>query len=198
MFEIECMEAEAREFREELWKVAEDETLDRRGFSKSSVLPRLRVATIAAALVLASGLPLSLDQDRPFHGFQSEVAVITSTESDILQALRESLSNHNTGRVVLSMELPNSDTARIGTAAASQLPVIQPTEAAKPVVFEKVAVLRAREDIVAEAMKETPTSEPAKTAAASEPSVEEVISLIQVGQRALRVSEPAVMVISIK
>jgi hypothetical protein len=180
MMEAECMEAEAREFRERLWSAALREVSGARAKPlKERIFSCVRVVSLSAVFVLAAGLPLSIDQDRPFYGFQAEsVALLTSTEGEILSALRESLSNRNTGTVVLSIELPEapviSDEPRPGVAAARTTPI--PARAPAVKIVEKAP-------------------EPAPVPAQTGPTVEEVLSLIEVGQRALRVSEPAVRIV---
>jgi hypothetical protein len=193
--EIECMEAEAREFRHELWRAAEDDACARRGTSGVTIALGFRVAALAAVLVMASGLPLSIDQDRPLF-FSSEVAVLTSTESDILQALRENLSSRNSGRVFLSIELPETDaevTAVQGSASASEAPAPESPMPA-PRVVRTVVIER----IIPQEIEEEKTSAASQEQPPAGPSADDVISLIQVGQKALRVSEPAVRIIPVR
>jgi hypothetical protein len=200
--EIECMEAEAREFRTELWRVVEGESMGvpRRPL-KSVILGRLGVVALACLLVMSSGLPLSMDQDRPFQGFSdTSVALLTSAESDILNALRESLSSLNASRVLLSIEM--EDAARDGlpsleangAALALEPPKLEPAALEPQVrvvrVFEKAEVENA-----ASADERLKGDAPPAQAEAGH-TAEEVISLIQVGQQALRISEPAVRIVA--
>jgi hypothetical protein len=188
IMEIGCMEAETREFREELWEKAENEAarIPERSLKKT-LFCCLKVASLSAVFVLAAGLPLSTEQDRVFYGFQPDsIALLTSTESDILNALRETLSNRNTGTVVLSIELPDSielpAQASPGAAAA---------ETERPA--RRAPAVRIAETAAAPSAA-IPASEPKEQ---ESPTVEEVISLIQIGQRALRVSEPAVTIMPV-
>jgi hypothetical protein len=184
------MEAEAREFRSELWQAAAlseaDET--HKPFT-ARILFGARVSLLAAIMLMAGGLPLSMDQESRFQGFQeNSLVLLTSTESDILGALRENLSNRNAGRVLISVELPErKQDEKDGKNAAS-------AEEAGP---ERMEVLPAETK-----NEERPAANEALNAkapdAAEEPTVEEVISLIQVGQRALRVMEPAVKVLPVQ
>jgi len=194
LMEVECMEAEAKGFREELWSIACDEAEGRvRRPIRARIFTALRVSALASVLVLSAGLPLATEQDAPRTGFGftgNSVAVLTSTEGDILDALRESLSNRNAARVVLTISREEDDS----------LP-------AQPAGAAAAAVRPARPSVAAPAKADSPASEqittknsesrqePAGRASAREPSVEEVISLIQVGQRALRISEPAVRIL---
>lgn len=192
MMEIECMEAETREFREQLWETAAGEAAGKRlrPLGKT-VFAYARVIALSALFVLVTGLPLSIDQDRPFYGFQAEsLELLTSTEGNILAALRENLSSRNTGTVVLSIELPPPDTApeapRPGEASARTVP--QRRRAAVVKVLEEAPQMTQADQ---EEKKDTPAK------AEDGPSIEEVLSLIQVGQRALRVSEPAVRIVPV-
>lgn len=196
LMEIECMEAETRGFREDLWKTVEDEACS---VPKASLSSRIfflsRVAVISLIIVMAVGIPLAVEQDRPFGGFDAaSIAVLTSTESEILGALRNSLSSANEGRVLLSVEVgetPVSPPAPTGAAMASEERVDEEPEQTQPErrVERPIPQQRQRVEIV--------KIEPAQpeTRTKSEPSVEEVLSLLQIGQKALRISEPAVRVI---
>lgn len=196
LMEIECMEAEAKGFREELWDIAAHEAEGRvRRPLRESLYLSLRVAVLASVLVLSAGFPLSMDQDAPFKGFSgNSVAVLTSTESDILDALRASLSNRNADRVVLTLERTEEEEPakrQSGAAAADDWSSRAPVAARAAVRSERIAKSKDLQG----AGKGTAPASPAKQTAAKEPSVEEVISLIQVGQRALRISEPAVRIL---
>jgi len=193
LMEVECMEAEAKGFREELWSIAAEEAEGRvRRPIRARIFTALRVSALASVLVLSAGLPLATEQDAPRAGFGftgNSVAVLTGTEGDILDALRESLSNRNAARVVLTISREEDDSLSAqpaGAAAAS----VRPARA--------IAAAPAKADGPASAQttkNSESRQESAGRASAREPSVEEVISLIQVGQRALRISEPAVRIL---
>ncbi|MDL2264025.1 hypothetical protein LJC31_05175 [Synergistaceae bacterium OttesenSCG-928-I11] len=185
LMEIECMEAETQGFRDDLWKTVEAEA---NGYPVRSRISKVffaaRVAAVSLVFVMAVGLPLSVDQDRPFQGFNVEsLALLTSTESEILSALRHSLSSANEGRVILSVEIPEerSETSVTQGAAMAEEERAEEVPVARP-VLRNPAPQRPRVEVVA---AETPQKREG-------PSVEEVLSLIQVGERALRLSEPAV------
>lgn len=190
LMEVECMEAETRTLREDIWRAAEAEA----GCAKRVPLKQRawlwgKVAAIAAVFVLAAGIPLSIDQDRPFQGFSSDsVALLTSTEAEILSALRDTLSQQNEGRVILAVEIDDRSPAlqpvARGAALASEPRETTPARRAVPSVGGQRAPSVRVEPL-------PPRQEPV----GKEPSVEDVISLIQVGQRALRASESAVRVI---
>lgn len=196
LMEIECMEAETRSFRDDLWRAIESEA---NAVPKRSPISRVfflsRVAAISIIIVLAVGLPLAVEQERPFGGFDvGSVAVLTSTESEILSALRSSLSDANEGRVLLSVEMgenPAAPPVPAGVAMAAEERVDDVPPENNPVRRqERPAPQRTtRVEIVA--------TEPVGTGSTAQegPTVEEVLSLLQIGQRALRISEPAVRII---
>ncbi|MDR3333073.1 MAG: hypothetical protein LBT08_10645 [Synergistaceae bacterium] len=178
LMEIECMEAEARGLKDDLWRTVENETLGSRQQAPSFILGVFRVSAVAAAMVMAAVLPLSVDQDRPLQSFEMEsIEILTSTESEILSALRQTLSSRNRGAVTFSVEIP------------ADLPVekksVSVASAAEP---HRIA---GRKSDAAD--KAEPRMEPEEVSP-REPTLEDVISLIQVGQRALRASEPAVSI----
>jgi hypothetical protein len=186
LMEIECMEAETRGFRDDLWRTAEAEANGRPARSRvSSVCFCARVAVISLVFVMAAGLPLSIDQDRPFRGFDTEsVALLTSTESEILSALRQSLSSANRGRVILSVELPEERSEPRGATGAAMAGDGRTEEAfvARLVSHDEASQRTSVEIVAAEVPAEME----------GEPSVEGILSLIQIGERALRTPEPAV------
>lgn len=199
LLEIECMEAETKGFREELWSIAAREAVGQvRRPLREKLFSSLRVVALASVMVMAIGFPLSMDQDAPFRGFSNNsVALLTSTESDILDALRESLSNQNASRVILTIERTEGERPekiQRGAAAAEDWPDRVP--AARIPAVRNVKSPGPENLARAEEGKGTAAASPAtQVVAAKEPSVEEVISLIQVGQRALRISEPAVKIL---
>jgi hypothetical protein len=179
--EIECMEAETRGLREDLWKAVETEAELRAGRPvRRTLLAGVRVSAIAALIVLASVLPLSVDQDRSFDAYSGDsIELLTSSESEILNALRQALSGGNSGTIVLSV------------GGSEESPVISGLASAEVRTARATAPSPA---VVPEA--DLPPAAPAESEAAlpREPSADEVISLIQVGQRALRRSERGISI----
>jgi hypothetical protein len=176
--EAECLEAETKGLREKLWVAAEEEVGARecKTFALSS-LTLLKISALAMTMVLTAVIPISLDPEA--HGGVSvsmeSIALLSRTESDIINALRESLSNGNSGRVVISVEMPDESLPPVQSGAALA------SEVTRPVT----------RSVVAEVAQSAPVVE---EIGARRPSVDEVISLIQVGQKALRTSEPGVRV----
>ena len=178
--EAECLEAEAKWLREKLWRAAEN---DAGGAEKIKGIPRvltlLKVVMLAMVMVLTAVLPISTDTVpvlRDTAYVPETFEFLTSEESDIINALRKSLSSGNRGTAVLTAEMPKETVpaavAKRGAAAASEM---------EPAVNEMIeAAHEAAEEIIAEPPRR--------------PSADEVIALIQVGQRALRVSESGIKI----
>jgi hypothetical protein len=188
--EVECLEAEARGLREKLWSAVEEEALGvgRRGIGYSAFMV-FKAVSLAMVIVLAAVFPLSLDPEsnvsRSFDQIES-IAMLTSAESDIINALRESLSGSNSGRVVLTVEITENVPVPVEERGAAMASEIVQTAPKRSNVVNVTKISPGDE----EKKEEVPVFPQARR-----PSVEEVISLIQVGQRALRVSEPGVKLV---
>ncbi|MDR1651975.1 MAG: hypothetical protein LBR87_09330 [Synergistaceae bacterium] len=183
LMEIECLEAETKSCREELWKAAEHESARDAGRAGPYLERAVKVLALASAMVLTAVIPLSTEAERSAASFAvpgESLALLSSVESDIINALRESLSDANRGRVLLTVELPQ------------ETPEPQKLRGAAAAAERKTQTeVSAQQDAPrgTEAVPEVPGT------AGRRPSVDEVISLIQVGQRALRMPEPAVRVV---
>lgn len=178
LMEIECMEAEAKGLRDDLWAAAEAEASGRRLRSgRARAFFVMRVALITAIFVVSLSIPLSVDQDRPFRAFDlGTIELLSRSESELISALRQSLSEANEGRSIVTVEVrPAPAPAANARGAAS---------AAERRQERRVRVVRADEQ------KPTETAEERRS-----PSIEEVLSLMQIGERALRMPETAVKVI---
>jgi hypothetical protein len=174
--EADCLEAETKGLREELWCVITEECLETKTRVFGGMIIRtLEAAVLALVLVMAAVIPLSVDPDAkpetsaaPFES----LALLTSVESDIINELRRNLSSANSGRVVLTVEIPEKSSVPVvqrGAAMASEAVVSVPP----PVQENKTA--------------DNPESR--------HPSADEVISLIQIGQRVLRVPDSMIRII---
>jgi hypothetical protein len=174
LIEADCLEAETRGLREELWRAAAEEGSDRKTHSYGGMIfQALKVGMLAFVIVMTAVIPLSVDPEaRPEIAAAplESVALLTSAESDIINALRESLSSANNGRVVLTVEIPEKSPASVGQRGSA---------------MASEATVEAEEDETAEGAE----------AERRYPSADEVISLIQVGQRVLRVPDSAIRIV---
>jgi hypothetical protein len=186
--EMECMEAESKGLELELWRLSEEEAS-----AGSSVrfgqraLSCLKITSLAMVIVLAAVIPLATERETGLADFAAPagtVSLLTSTEKDIIDALRQSLSNANRGRILMTVEIPEPaapNPSERGAAAAAERPASAPA-------------VRAVAKVDDPGPPAPEVSAPPEVAAQVRPSADEVISLIQVGQRALRVSEPAITI----
>ena len=184
LMEAECLEAETKGLNEKLWSVARDEALDVPDQSMlHSVFATVKITVLAMAIVLSAVIPVSLDPESgpgvlEFASRDESIVLMSSVENDIINALGESLAGGNRGSAAASVDIPQEVTAAEsdrGAAMAAERPRPAPIIAAQPP--EPVEV---REEEVMPARRL---------------SAEEVISLIQVGQRALSSSERGVIIV---
>jgi hypothetical protein len=183
LIEADCLEAETKGLREKLWCAAAEEYSGAKARIRGGMILRtLKVGALAFVIVMTAVIPLSVDPEAKTEIAAApleSIALLTSAESDIINALRESLSSANSGRVIVTVEIPEKSpvpAGRRGAAMASETPVSVKPDGAE-------AIIKAEEDNAAEAEEER------------HPSVDEVISLIQVGQRVLRVPDSAIRII---
>ena len=184
--EAECLEAETKGLREKLWDAVEDEALGapvrRMAYSTFSML---KIAILSMVMVLTAVIPISFDPESEsgileFLPQRESIVLLSSTESDIIDALRKSLSSGNSGKLVISVEIPEeAGTAESGRGTA--------------MAAERIKPAPKNTSAVSMGYPQGQVKEEEKTA--RRPSADEVISLIQVGQRALRSSEPGVVVV---
>jgi hypothetical protein len=183
LIEVDCLEAETKGLREKLWNVVAEEGFETkaRGFG-GTIFRTLKVAAVALVIVMTAVIPLSVDPEAnpEITAAPAEsLALLTSVESDIINALRESLSSANNGRVVLTVEIPEKPpipAEQRGAAMASDAPV---------------SVKRTETETIAEAEGDETTEQTTQR----HPSADEVISLIQVGQRVLRAPDSAIKIV---
>lgn len=178
LMEAECLEAEARGLREDMWKAADASV---RGEAPVSTMSRialaLRVAAVTFVMIAAFDLPLSTDQDRPFE-MHGEVALLTSSEADILNALRSSLSSGNRGDRVVVLQVPAQE-----ERPTPRIRQTRPAAASERIAAPEKKAVEAPEKEIKAAQEER------------EISVEDVLALVQVGERALHISNAGVRVL---
>lgn len=173
LMEAECLEAETRGLREDMWQAAGEEAGAERRSRGARASMLLRVAAAALVMLVTLDLPLSLDQDRPFDPMGG-VAVLTSSEAELLNALRTTLSSGNRGIAAITFEAaPQRDEVK----ASAPIRRTRSASAAEKKAVSEVQTV----DTQAERPREL--------------SVEDVLSLVQVGERALHISDAGVRVI---
>lgn len=175
LMEAECLEAELKSAREEIWAMAVADPKPQFP-SLGTVLRRfLRVSTASLALLFALVLPLSSDSEKRYGSVAGSIAEgrfawVTLDEGQLLDSLRRDLSENNRGRV-------------------AEVPAIVPT---RPAVQVSAGAKEASLPIAKEARRKSDTTGEGNNKEAI--PADRVLSLIQAGQRAIRVGEPAVRV----
>ena len=109
LMEVECLEAEIKSAREEIWAKAMIAPSVRKPTFRFFWRHLFRVSTVTLALLFALVLPLSLESEKRGGSFNalSEEGMftwVTLDEGKMLEALRSDLSENNRGRVV---EIPS-------------------------------------------------------------------------------------------
>lgn len=182
--EMECLEAEVRMAREELWKLAAGEEGALHPFRRWTLLAQ--GAVLALAILLGVALPLSVDSNRPDLSVSTSnpqvLEWVTPQEAKVLDSLRNvpaSSSRESRGRAVASVPRPIIPASEIRPAEAH----VPASSASKPrsTAFPQVSS--------ASLQKKDQEKSPVSNSSAS---LEDVISLIQVGQKALHSSSSAV------
>ena len=178
LVEADCLSAEVREIREDLAHMLENEQTSTAAiFSGSAVTMSIRSIGIALFIVMVSTIPLAVESERPWtpqavsvplHNNGEEVlAWVTREEDELLRTLREDLSGQNIGRTAAQGIF--SAPAKKGTVARTPEKEIIVSE--KPAVRE--SSVRSEAGI----------------------SAEDLLALLQIGEKALRGDTPAIKVI---
>lgn len=170
LVEADCLSAELREAREELWnRVENPESVKHRIFSRNAVSMSVRSLGIAMFIVLVSTMPLAVEAEKPWTAAAVTPAAtdagehlswVTQEEEELLQILRADLSGNN-------------------TAVAAQKASVPVKPAAKPIIKKSASAAEVK---------------PAQKNPAEMPA-EDLLALIQVGEKALRGGEPVIKVI---
>ena len=173
------MEAEIKSAREEIWAKAMIAPSVRKPTFRVFLRHLFRVSTVTLALLFALVLPLSLESEKRGGSFNalSEEGMftwVTLDEGKMLEALRSDLSENNRGRVVEIPSILNQE--RTGAKAVNNV------ELSLPAVEKKAGEkIRLKGDERSSNEEDVP--------------VDKILSLIQVGQKAIRRVEPAVRVV---
>jgi len=172
--DMECANAELRRAREQLWQdLSASLGEDRRGIEK--YLPTwIRTSLVAAVVILASAVPLAVNEvvvSRETARSNSELVLewVGRDEQKLLAALRESLSENSFREVQNVPEKAEVDNAPSGALVVSRKrsETSVPSKAAQEV--------EEGSGVSAESGEKE-----------AEVSLEEVIALVQIGERSLR------------
>lgn len=180
--EADCLSAELKQVREELWKEAENEAVRtplsvRAG---GAVFCGARSFAIALLIICLTTIPIAVESGRPSSplpqtfssvpaGRQEEFAIVTAEEKELITMLRRSLNDSN---------------------AAVRAAAVRPQSPKKTSV--SVPVVKA-------AVREMPSvSAPVQQARKPENKIktEELLTLIQIGEKSLRGGASAIKIIN--
>ena len=183
--EADCLSAELKQVREELWKEAEKETV-RTPFSVragGAVFCGARSVAIALLIICLTTIPIAVESGKPAPSAQrafssvpagrgGEFAIVTTEEKELITMLRKSLNDSNIA--VRASEVrphtPKKAAVTAVKAAVREVPAAAPVmQAQKPVKPQK------QENTI---------------------KTEELLTLIQIGEKSLRGGEPAIRIIN--
>ena len=178
LVEADCLSAEVREIREDLTRILENEqTSPSDILSRSAVAMSLRSIGIALFIVLVSTIPLAVESERPWaaqyasgpakNSREEMLTWVTREEDELIRTLRTDLSGQNAG---------NPDTAN-----AFYAPV------------KKMTAARVKKDNAA--VSEKPSIREISVRSEVGISAEDLLALLQIGEKALRGDVPAIKVI---
>lgn len=174
--EVECLEAEVRSAREQIWENATQEVTPL--VTRANHFPNVvRVSVIAAIMFFSTVFPLSLESDRAMiaqvPAEKGAYTWVTFDEGRLLEALRRDLSESNVGRVP-QLEVKKS-------AVVPSIP-----DQSQKVVKNLPRTVEQKGMAVNVQRNEPPRDEIA---------IEDVLSLMQVGQKALEKGKTAIEVV---
>ena len=171
--EADCLSAELRLVREELWEKAEESVAPKRSFNlRTCAAFGVRSFGIAMAIVCLCTFPIAVESGRPQNiaalptGAENkfeEITFVTAEEKELLQMLRANLKESN---------------AAVRTAEKEAAP--------------------AKRKLTARMVERQITDVPAKAPAAHADKIkpEELLTLIQIGEKSLRGDTPAIKIIN--
>ena len=173
--EADCLSAELRLVRDELWEKAEESAAPKRSFSfslKSCASFSVRSFGIAMAIVCLCTFPIAVESGRPQNiaalptGAENkfeEFTLVTAEEKELLQMLRANLKESNAA--------------------------VQKAEKKTPAAKRKLTA-----KIVERQITDVPEKAPAPRGEKIKP--EELLTLIQIGEKSLRGDTPAIKIIN--
>jgi len=168
--DMECANAELRNAREKLWEEIANQAVEKPGFLSRS-MPALRTGVLVAVILITSAVPLSVNNAqlrRDVAGNEEKLVLewVKSDEHKLLMALRESLSENSFRQTLYTDQGPAEKSGKIEPEVS-----VTGSAAGKISSTDEQKRLQVKENV----QKQKP-----------ELPVEEVIALIQIGERSLR------------
>ena len=177
LVEADCLSAEVREIREDLTHMLENDAFEtERLFSRSAVTMSIKSIGIALFIVLVSTIPLAVEADKPWAAQavskpaksapQEMLAWVTPEEDELIRTLRADLSGKN---------------------------AVKQTESVFLAPAKKRASLQVKKESIV--FPEIPITQNIRVKPEVGISAEDLLALIQIGEKALRGDTPAIKVI---
>lgn len=180
LIEADCLSAEVRKTREEILDSARGERKEKTySDGRRRLFMALRTASVSFAIILAASLPSALEADKPLvstaktvQAKEDRLSWVTPEEEALLLSLRS--------------EMSKGDLITAGAAAKTQA---RKPDGAAPGNAVNAAADKAQPDGAQEKAKN-------EKKAANGVMQEDLTALVQIGEKALRGSSPAVKIIN--
>ena len=177
LFEADCLSAEVSKTRDEIWCAAQDEYTARKApVNRRTVYLAARSAGVAMLIVFAASLPAAVEADRPWTAAhqtrtvyvkEDRLSWVTPEEEELLLVLRAEAARASVNAAEAAAKTQHARTAQVKKAPSRQV----------------TASVNAASDTIDRKQPQGVTNE-------------DLLALIQIGEKALRVSSPAITVIS--
>ena len=178
LVEADCLSAEVREIREDLTHKLESDCCPAPGiFSRSAVAMSIKSVGIAIFIVMVSTIPLAVESERPWTAKTETTSVQSSGEEILTWVTREEDELIRTLRADLSGQ--NAGTAQTESVFSA------------PVKKRASAQVKKENTEISEMPTVRNTPERSETGI----SAEDLLALLQIGEKALRGDTPAIKVI---
>lgn len=175
--EADCLSAELKQVREELWDQAENEFAPQPAYLRFRSCASFSVKSLGIAIIIIcfSTFPIAVESGSPqrvaalstgAEGNFEEFTLVTAEEKELLRLLRKNLNESNIAVRAAEMKSPGlkkNFTAKAAEKPAAQIPAERPT------------VKRRGENKI---------------------KAEDLLTLIQIGEKSLRGSEPAIKIVN--
>jgi len=181
LFEADCLSAEVSKARDEIWCAAQDEYAARKApVNRRTVYLAARSTGVALLIVFAASLPAAVEADRPWTAThqtrtvyvkEDRLSWVTPEEEELLLVLRAEAARAGANAAEAAAKTQHAHTTQV----AAQVKKVPPRQV--------TASVNAASDTIDRKQPQGVTNE-------------DLLALIQIGEKALRVSSPAITVIS--
>lgn len=173
LVEADCLSAEVRQAREKIWTAAQNHRIEkRRMIGRHQLFVVVRTAGAALLIVFAASLPSAIEADKLWDVVSTKTVYVKEDRLSWVTPEEEELL------LVLRAEMSKSSLAAAGAAAK-----VQPAAAKSRLVPGTDAVTNAKSAVT-------------DNKGTNDVSNEDLLALVQIGEKALRENAPAIKIIN--